>query len=56
MKSQLLRAIKRNQCRHGYKATITLGELASLPNVAEEDVIDQVDQFRGEAAKHLLCS
>lgn len=56
MKSQLLWAIKRNQCPHGYKATITLGELASLPNVADEDVIGQLDQFRGEAAKPLLCS
>ena len=38
MKAQLVGTIQRNQCRHGNKAAIALGQLLAFPYIIKEQL------------------
>src|SRR4026207_1464093 len=55
MAGQLFEAVERHQGRDGDQAAISLGETRTLPHVAEQHIVGEIDELRGEAADHLLC-
>ena len=56
MKSQLVRAVQRNQRGDCYQTAITFRQFLPVLDIAEKDFIGELNQLRGEIAKHPLGS